>query len=126
MLTNLDNINAVIDHREATDQSLSVYEVCVEYAKEDLHPDDKFAWMPFTEVYKELPGVMQEYFSLKKVSLENILNLEVEARKNKGRKPRGNKFSNQNRSKRRTHYWETKEPGKRIYTPIKRDFVEVA
>lgn len=82
MITNFDNIVSVIDHRNS-EGTESVYEVQIEWDKSELDVGDKYTWVPFTDIYKELPQLLSEYFSFKKVSLEAILSAEVQARQKK-------------------------------------------
>ena len=79
---------SVIDHRksEKANDDGSVYEVYVEWDPEHNSSDEKYQWVPFTQIYKEIPQIVQEYFSLKKVSLEAILNEEVQNRMKNGKK----------------------------------------
>ena len=79
-------VSSVIDHRKSSGPNKeSVYEVNVEWDPEHNTTSDKYQWLPFTQIYKEVPQVVQEYFSLKKVSLETILNEEVQNRIKNGK-----------------------------------------
>jgi predicted transcriptional regulator len=80
-------VAGIIDHRkitEETQQKNSVYEILVEwenqFENQTQEQEEQYSWRPFTQIYKDVPQMVQEYFSLKKLSLESILKEEVEAR----------------------------------------------
>ena len=110
-------VSSVIDHRKSsspTDES--VYEVHVEWDPDHNQSSEKYQWVPFTQIYKEVPQVVQEYFSLKKVSLETILNEEVQNRMKNGKR---------NYVKRPNDAFERKEYIERSFDYIAEKTVEI-
>ena len=111
----LSLIKAAIDHRHAPvdDQKKSLYEIQVEL--EDAEPDEEFKWVPFRDLFRAKPGLVQEYFSLKKVNLEDILNEESEAYR--AARQKGN-YRRSGINHRNNDFNSNK--------PIERDFLDVA
>jgi hypothetical protein len=76
-------VSTILDHRKSQNGT-SVYELQVEWVdtfKDGESKDfQKYSWAPFTQIYKDVPQLVQEYFSLKKVSLQDVLNEEVQNR----------------------------------------------
>jgi len=85
-----DGAHQVIDFRkkENAQDKDSIYELQIDW--DPISGKDPCSWHPFRDAYREIPTLIQSFFSLKKIRIENILQDESDAAKKFRNKRGGN------------------------------------
>lgn len=84
-MANRGVVSAILDHGEKTRALNGKEQQCMHLQVEwqEDTGDKSFSWEPFTNIFRDVPSLVQEYFDSKSLDIRELLDQEAKARDRK-------------------------------------------